>query len=338
MNCQEIQEHLSQYLDNRLDGEERREIEEHLAVCPRCLPEAKLLSDGIKGVAALPEIDPPAGFSKRIMTQIRSEAETPTLWARLFRPLTIKLPLHATALVLVAGLAVYLYRANDPIQQGMVAPSMPSVSAPSLKKEEAKPIAPPLKEEAPVMAVPAPPLERQRFADSGRAADLTDRLESSAQEKRAAPPPAQGLMKSMEGRSDTGPAAEASSQSGNIAADSASPDAALTLRADGAIDKTAALTSRIKEAAERSGGKVFALIKDPAEGTLKSNYWLNLPPSEYDRFKTELSRIGRIVSESQPAAAAPKSDLKPSPSIQVRITVIVENSKASEPAAPPNPN
>ncbi len=335
MNCHQIQEHLSLYLDNRLDKEKRREIEDHLASCPHCLPEAKLLSDGIRRVAGLPEIEPPAGFSQQVMTQIRSEAETPTLWARLFQPLTIKLPLHATALLLVVGLAVYLYRANEPIQREMIAPSKRSDASPSLKQEGTKPIKPQREEDTPVMAAPA---ERQRFADSNQSAAETDRLESPAEEKRAPSAPAQGLMKSKERRSDTESASGPASRRENIVPDPVSPDAALTLSPHEATDKIAALTSRMKEAAERSGGKVFALIKDTPEGALKLNYWLNLPRSEYGRFKTELSQIGQILSESQPASAAPRSGLKPSPSMQIMVTVILENSKSSEPVSGPDPN
>lgn len=338
MNCHQIQEQLSLYLDNRLDNEKRREIEAHLASCPRCLPEAKLLSDGIKRVAGLPEIEPPAGFSQRVMTQIRSEAETPTLWARLFQPLKTKLPLHATALLLVVGLAVYLYRTNEPSQREMIAPSKRSDASPSLKQEGAKPIEPQREEDAPVMAAPSAPPEQQRFADSNQSAAETDRLESLAEEKRAPSAPAQGLMKSKERRSDTEPASGSASRRERVGPDPVSPDAALTLSPHEATDKTAALTSRMKEAAERSGGKVFALIKDTPEGALKLNYWLNLPRPEYGRFKTELSQIGRILSESQPASAAPRSGLKPSPSMQIMVTVILENSKASEPVGGPDPN
>lgn len=337
MNCHEIQEHLSEYLDHRLEGEKRHEIEEHLASCPDCLPEAKLLSDGIKRVAGLPKIAPPAGFSQRIMAQIRSEAAPPTLWDRLFQPLRIKLPLHATALLLVAGLAVYLYRANDLSRTEMIAPaeSSPALKRPAIPPAgETKLTGPPPKEEAPAAA----PSEPQRFADSNQPAAERDRIEPQAEENRAPSAPASGLMKSMEDRSNPQSAAGAAVQKKNLSADEASPDATLTFRPHDAAEKSAALTSRMKQAAERSGGKVFALIQDPAEGTPRSDYWLNLPRSEYGRFKTELSQIGQLLSESQPAPAGGRSDPAPSSSMQVRVTVIVENSKGSKPAAPPNPN
>ncbi len=334
MNCHQIQEHLSQYLDHRLESGERHEIEAHLASCPDCLPEAKLLSDAIKRVAGLPELEPPIGLSQRVMAQIRREAAPPTLWDRLFRPLRIKLPLHATALLLVAGLAVFLYRANDLSRTEMIAPSEPS---PALKRpavppaEETKRTGPQRKEEAPAAAVPSEP---QRSADSDPPAAERDRIESQAAEKRVPSDPASKLMKSKEDRLNPQSAAGPAVPKKNLSADEISPDVALTFRPHDPADKSAALTSKMKQAAERSGGKVFALIKDPAEGTPRSNYWLNLPSSEYGRFKTELSRIGRIVSESGPPPPGSRSDLNPAPSIQVKVTVIVGNSTGPEPAAP----
>ncbi|WDT76833.1 MAG: DUF2275 domain-containing protein [Candidatus Manganitrophus sp.] len=150
MNCDQIQEQLSEYLDNRLeDADRRRAIEDHLASCPRCLPEAKQLRDGIKGVAELPEVELPAGFSQRVMARVREEGAEPTLWERLFQPLRIKLPLHATGLLLVVGLAVFLYRSNEPMEQ--MVQSIPSEAAPALKQ------APPAVEESKSADTAGPP-------------------------------------------------------------------------------------------------------------------------------------------------------------------------------------
>lgn len=335
MNCHQIQEQLSQYLDNRLDDEKRSEIEEHLAACPRCLPEAKLLSDGIKGVAGLPEIAPPAGFSQRVMTRIRNEKEKPTFWSRLFQPLWVKIPLHATGVLLAVGLGVYLFSLNEPVQMELAQP-VPSEPAPSPKAsaDEAKPAAPEKKETVPMAAAPSAAAPQQ-FADSGPAP--TDRMEPFEKEEPAAPAPLDRPMQAKESRSEAGPAPEALGRRKGAAPEQGVPDIVLTLQPNPPADTIAFLTTKVKRAAERNRGKLFALVQEPDPKSTKLNFWLNLPLSEYDPFKAELSRLGTVLSESRPAGAAPRSGIEASSQIQVRVMFLFENPKEVEPARPSAP-
>ena len=41
MKCEEVDNRMIDYLDNRLEEAERREIETHLGTCERCLDELK---------------------------------------------------------------------------------------------------------------------------------------------------------------------------------------------------------------------------------------------------------------------------------------------------------
>jgi len=334
MNCNHIQENLSQYLDDRLDDEKRGEIEDHLAACSRCLPEAKLLSDGIKGISALPEIEPPAGFSQRVMARIRSEKEKPTLWNRLFQPLWIKIPLHATGVLLAVGLGVYLFSLNEPIQMKIAEP-VPSEPAPSLKQapaNEVKTAEPRKGEGAPMTAAPSAGAPGP-FADSDQGPAPTSRIDPFEKAGPAASAERDRPMPAQERRSEAEPVPEALSQRKSAAPEQGVPDIVLTLRPNEPAETTAALTTRIKQAAERSRGKVFALVKEPDPKGVNLNFWLNLPSSEYDPFKKELSRLGSVLSESTPAGAPsrPRSE-SPSP-IQVKVTFLFEDPK--EIAAPP---
>lgn len=354
MNCDEIQKHLSEYLDNRLDDAQRREIEKHLASCPRCLPEAKLLSAGIKGVADLPEVEPPAGFSQRVMARIRAEAEKPTLWARLFQPFKIKIPLHATALLLVVGLAVYLYRANEPVQREM-SPSIPSESAPSLKQvpppEEPESTGAQQEEPSPTIAVPSAPPSVQRFSDSQQSPPAeVDRLESSLQ-KENAPAPAQEMMKFKEAESKEAPSETSASagaplpgageqQMAEVSSKRESPsppDILLTLLTRGKADESGNLSSKVKELVERSGGTLHLVVERDDPDNAKPRFRLDLSKSEYNRFKAELTQIGEIISESQPPSSRPQSGAKPSSSMSIELTFLFEKSK-DDGANPPSPN
>ncbi|HEU4344729.1 MAG TPA: DUF2275 domain-containing protein, partial [Candidatus Binatia bacterium] len=70
------------------------------------------LAECRRRVSTLPLVDPPKSLVTRVMAEVREEAENPSLWERLFFPLTIKLPVHAAAVVLLGILSVYLYQTD----------------------------------------------------------------------------------------------------------------------------------------------------------------------------------------------------------------------------------
>lgn len=349
MNCDQIQEQLSEYLDNRLeDAYRRRAIEDHLASCPRCLPEAKQLRDGIKGVAGLPEVELPAGFSQRVMARVREEEAGPTLWERLFQPLRIKIPLHATALLLVVGLAVFLYRANEPMEQ--MAQSIPSEAAPALKQ------APPAVEEsksADTAGPPAAPSE-QLLSDSLQAPPAeTDKIEPSARQDRAAPAPApaqekmafkeaeSGKTESETGLSTGPPLPERGEQRTAEALPKrespSPPDILLTLLTRGKADGPMDLSAKVREIVQHSGGTLHPAAERDDPNNAKPRFRLDLPRSEYSRFKSELTQVGEIISESQPSASSPPpAGATPSSSIRIELTFLFEKTK-EEGATSPSP-
>ena len=69
MDCEKYLERMSAALDGECSAEERRELDSHLAACPRCADLFKALSDQS---AALRELDcePPAGLTQRIMANL----------------------------------------------------------------------------------------------------------------------------------------------------------------------------------------------------------------------------------------------------------------------------
>ena len=71
MNCQEVKEKLSCYIENDLPEGEKAAIQQHLSGCPSCREELDSLSKTINAVKQLPEIEAPAGFSTRVMARVR---------------------------------------------------------------------------------------------------------------------------------------------------------------------------------------------------------------------------------------------------------------------------
>ena len=117
MNCDEIQAQLSEYLDRSLGAAPMALVEEHLAACPPCREETELLSEAIGQVAALPSVEPPLGFTQRVMAHVREIEPQPGLWHRLFLPLRQKLPVQATALVMLGILGAYLLQKEETHRQ-----------------------------------------------------------------------------------------------------------------------------------------------------------------------------------------------------------------------------
>jgi hypothetical protein len=135
MNCEEIQAQLSDYLDRSLGAAPMALIEEHLVTCPPCRREAELLGESIRQVATLPVMEPPLGFTQRVMAQVR-QTETPAgFWQRLFLPLQVKIPIQATALVMIGVLGIYLLQKEEPHKQ--LTPALDTTATDAVKQESA---------------------------------------------------------------------------------------------------------------------------------------------------------------------------------------------------------
>src|SRR5215467_13435655 len=114
MNCEEVQAQLSDYLEKTLSAADLNIIEAHLSACAPCRMETDYLSECIHQVASLPMVDPPVGFTQRVMARVHEIDETPSFWQRWLLPLRIKIPVQATAVILVGILAVYLLEKEPP--------------------------------------------------------------------------------------------------------------------------------------------------------------------------------------------------------------------------------
>jgi hypothetical protein len=143
MNCEEIQNRLSEYLDKSLDAISAKSVELHLSSCPLCRAEAAALADCIRQVATLAAVEPPPGFARRVMARARAIETRPTVWQRLFFPLPMKIPLHAGAVIAVAALAILLAQKQPRLPQRDFDPPEPSpVAANRSEKQTSSPPAP----------------------------------------------------------------------------------------------------------------------------------------------------------------------------------------------------
>jgi hypothetical protein len=119
-NCKKIENSLSLYAEGLLPAAEKLVAEKHLAECADC---SKALAD-LKKVAAitqgLQEVEPPPWFKQRIMARVREEAEKKSFAQKWFYPLRIKIPIQVMATIVIAILAVYIYRSGDEQMKAIV--------------------------------------------------------------------------------------------------------------------------------------------------------------------------------------------------------------------------
>lgn len=126
MNCKDIEYSLSLYLDNLLSPANKRAIEEHLTSCPQCSKALAQLQKLGRLVNGLSEVEPPPWFKQKIMTRVREKAEKKSLAQKWFYPLRIKIPVQIIATIVIAVLAVYIYRSGDEQMRSVLPPTVPA--------------------------------------------------------------------------------------------------------------------------------------------------------------------------------------------------------------------
>jgi len=140
MECQQIQERLSAYLEGSLPPAEKALIEQHLKPCQRCQEALADLRKTIEVVQGLPEVEPPAWLTQRVMARVRSEAAPrKTIWEKLFYPIPVKLPLEAAGVIAIAVVTIYVFKGIQPEMhlgkaplEGMRGPTISEVKRPAV--------------------------------------------------------------------------------------------------------------------------------------------------------------------------------------------------------------
>lgn len=117
MTCEEARGTLSAYLDEALASDERSLIAAHLEGCAECRRELQALRGTVALLQRVEPVRAPVGFVDRVVAAAR-----PRPWYRrvadaVLLPLAVKLPLEATAVLMVGLLAVYLFERSPELRQ-----------------------------------------------------------------------------------------------------------------------------------------------------------------------------------------------------------------------------
>jgi hypothetical protein len=190
MECSDVLEKLSAYVEDIISPEEKQLIDEHLEACDRCNDSLADLKKTLEYVGNLKEVEPPPWLTQKIMARVRSEIEAKRgILQKLFFPLHIKLPIEAIAAIFVVLTTVYVFRTIQPEMELTKAPSE-EVRLRALSEE---------KEKVPVLAKrqPSPPEPREQFLVAEKTVDRVEapKPPTKVMKPEAAAPPAGEVAK-----------------------------------------------------------------------------------------------------------------------------------------------
>ncbi|MDD4241177.1 MAG: zf-HC2 domain-containing protein [Smithellaceae bacterium] len=156
--CSNIENLLPLYEEGVLSDAEKRLVEEHLAHCDACFRELADLRKAAALVRGLPEAALPPWFEQKIMAQVRREAESRAKnW---FWPLRFKIPVSIAATLVIAVLAVFIYRTGEEPVQSVLPGAPPPAALETMRQTAPAPPPESAKKEAPAPQKKAPALPR----------------------------------------------------------------------------------------------------------------------------------------------------------------------------------
>jgi hypothetical protein len=353
MNCEEVEKQLPEFLDKRLGVQSIKDLDRHLSACPRCSAELTSLVEFQRLVTDLPAIEPPAGFTDRVMAQVHVAGRRSGIWERLFLPAQLKIPLQATAIVLIGILSIYVYEKNRNDQSPLRPISGNHLSAQPEEENkdeitdqtgsavEKKYVGEPgskLQRSTHQMAKPAPggrtlpqpsdePAAPTTFTAEVHDRLLADKTEDLTSRPKASPGAAAPLS--------IGPLREATGAPADKALSSqarSAPDYELVVRLRSTESRIQAPSGRadaLRKRAEsdsgaqpRQGGILAQTPASPSSDSITEIIWYSVPQSRYEEFKKELATQGSIEFETSIGAKEKEATRKSEDNLSIKVTVL----------------
>ena len=125
--CHDIQKLLPLYEEGVLSVAEKQAVDDHLAQCADCRREMAFLQKANRLVKNLSPVEEPPWFQQKIMAQVREEAGKKSFWQKWFSPFRFRIPVQIAATIVIAVLAVYIYRSGDEQVQRILPGAPPPV-------------------------------------------------------------------------------------------------------------------------------------------------------------------------------------------------------------------
>ena len=315
MNCEEIRELASDYLDRRLAADQATALETHLKRCPGCLEEIETLRATVSFVSSLGCIEPSADFLTRLNEKLERGGGIDWFWAWLFKPIKVKVPLEICALTILALLALHLaYRSEDlPRESRLILPER----QPSFEDKSEKKVLPE------TGTVPARP-QKETVGTTTKSREGYGRAEPEAKaavEAELSRPKAKAVEGERHDRAALAPQAPVVS----------SPQPAVI---ELAVKDVPRFAERMKAILERRGGSVLA--EESAEGS-DLRLTIELPQSRQAEFlaalreeaDAEAREAPRPALEQEREKAPARKELSESLSKLRQVTEIARSKKAA---------
>jgi len=325
MECTQIKERLSEYVDGMLDAQTEARVEEHLSTCQACKEELAALKALVKELSALESVGAPKDFLDQVHERIEPRFSLGKIIRTLFVPARIKIPLELATAAAMVVLVLAILNVQQPKQRTV---DVPGVSRELIagKKPDVAPAKPTTKKdtfqsEPSLEAVAVQPLERES-APIELALVLTPEVSSRAYAPSEAMEVAQAQRKG-EGETrvfmDAPPKAKmkmgAVHQEKGASGLPPTEIAALkdeTKPSPSYVDQT---LSKVKNVIELAGGKVVSTEHSKESGQPPSLH-AEIPAEHYSAFCEELRKLGNLQS-TPPALPATDQEIR-----QVHIRLI----------------
>ncbi len=323
MNCHETRERLSGLLDLALAAAERAQVGAHLDGCPDCRRELDRLRATVSLLSRVERPRAPVGFVDRVTARARPVPWYQRLGRRLFLPLNIKLPVQAAAMLVIAGLGVYLLQRTPELRDA----ARPELLSPAPQSEPSG-----TTPAAPTPPPAAPPAQSQKDlkagkVDLGSVSDPTPRAaretEKTLRDERrldapqSSPPSTeefrQGLKKeaASSAPAPAAPPAESRAKSkdaaeGQSGALAPSPPAMSAKRQSAMSSVLGRLNVKNRPAAEQGLADLLARLGGSETGRRQelgaTVVEVLVPEARYADFVGGLATLGAWTPEGQPAA------------------------------------
>lgn len=315
MTCHhDARELLSALLDDALAGEQRVAVQRHVDGCAECRRELERLRQTVGLLHRLRPARAPVGFVDRVLEAARPTPRHKRLWRRLLLPLRVRLPLGAAALLLVAGLAVYVFERTPELQQA-ARQEAPGALPPEARRAEPLPPTAPLPpagaKPEPASAPPAPARTEPPAKEKARA-QVEDRRKVEPAAPREEKSAASGALIERESatrdRVDA-PTPQRGSPPAAEKAEAARPRQSLAARAPAVLPAAPDVAGRLvvadraeamralAEMAAKLGASEVSRRAEADESIVE----LALPRETYPALIEGLGRIGRWTVEREAA-------------------------------------
>jgi hypothetical protein len=133
MECAEIRDLLSEYIDGALDAQTNALIDTHLRACPKCSEELASLKTLIGELESVESLKAPDDFLEKLHERLEPRFSFKKVMRLLFVPGRVKIPLEFAA---AAAMAVLIFSILYIQQPEKIIPGVPQSTTPVKKTEE----------------------------------------------------------------------------------------------------------------------------------------------------------------------------------------------------------